>query len=188
MPPEHNSFPPFPTGSPARPTRRTTPPPAILSVSAGRELVIPDLIALNVPCHTKADAIALAVTLLHAAGRTTEPEALEQSLWQREAISPTVLEHGFALPHCKSRAVLADSLVILRPRTSLDWESPGQPPVRLIIFIVSTEVLHPGGHLRRLAQLARQLLDAPFREGLQSAANAIALCDFLNASPASSTA
>lgn len=151
------------------------------TTNAWPELFDPRLIVLAANCRTKSDAIHQAVQLLATTGRTEQPAAIEHALWEREAVSATAVGHGFAIPHCQSRAVLADSLVILKPQTPLVWAAPGQPPVNLILLMAVRETARATAHLQILSQLARKLMDASFRRKLDGKTDAATLCQFLQA-------
>ena len=139
----------------------------------------PGLIVTDAGCTTKADAIRHAVNLLHAADRIEQPREFERSIWRREAVSSTGFGHGFAIPHCRSAAVLVDSLVILKLQTPVDWGSIDHQPVRFLILMAIREI---GGHMTILSQLARKLMEGAFRERLVGEPNPAALQAFLKVS------
>ena len=143
------------------------------------DLLHPGLIALDADCKTKADAIRHATALLHTTGRTKQPRELERAIWQREAMSSTGFGHGFAIPHCKSDPVLADSLVILKPRTPVDWGSTDDGRVRFIILMAMRKA---GDPMTLFSRLARQLMHDSFRNRLTSEAAPAALLTFLKTS------
>ena len=152
------------------------------TTSRVRGLLAPGLIVLDAICRTKADAIQQAVNRLQIAGRTRQPTMIKQSIWQREAAGSTAFGHGFAIPHCQSSAVLKNSLVILKTRTPIDWESSDHAPVNLIILMAVRAGDRVNGHLQIFSQLARQLMDAAFRQHLLGETDPAALCVFLKAS------
>lgn len=154
------------------------PAPADLACS----LFDPALIVTDAECRTKAEAIKLAVNLLHLTGRTKRPRELEQSIWQRESVDSTGFGHGFAIPHCSSEAVLANSLVILKSRTPMDWESADRRPVNFIILMAIRQADHSDRHMTIFSRLARKLMDGAFREQITGEPDSNALSVFLNRS------
>lgn len=139
-------------------------------------LLDPDLVVLEAACGTKEEAIKLLVERLASAGRTRDPLDLEEAIWAREAAYATGLGHGFAVPHCKSPAVAANAIAILRLAAPVAWSDEAE--ARLVFLLVS----RPDGeeeHLRVFARLARRLMDAGFREGLLEAPDTEALLDLL---------
>lgn len=149
------------------------------TVSLAHALFDPALIVMAAESTTKTEAMNQAVALLAVSGRTGRPAEIAQSLWQREAVSSTGFGHGIAIPHCKSSAVRADSVVILKLRTPVDWGSIDHQPVHLIMLMVVRDTAHAGGHMRILSQLARKLMDGNFRERIARETDRAALCGFL---------
>ncbi|WP_291272055.1 phosphoenolpyruvate--protein phosphotransferase [Geothrix sp.] len=139
-------------------------------------LLDPDLVVLEAACGTKEEAIKLLVERLASAGRTRDPLDLEEAIWAREAAYATGLGFGFAVPHCKSPAVAANAIAILRLAAPVAWSDDAE--ARLVFLLIS----RPDGedeHLRIFARLARRLMDAGFRQGLLEAPDTEALLDLL---------
>jgi fructose-specific PTS system IIA-like component len=143
-------------------------------------LVDPALVLLDADCASKEAAIDQAVNLLYVLGRTEQPHALEQAVWQRETTYSTGFGHGFAIPHCKSDAVSANSLVILKLRTPVEWKSLDHQPVGLVILMVIRAGDHAQSHMKIFSRLARKVMDETFRERLLVEQDAGALCAFLH--------
>jgi multiphosphoryl transfer protein len=137
-------------------------------------LIAAELVWLDAPCATREEAIRLLVARLDASGRVQDAEALEEAVWAREAVSPTALGHGFAVPHALSASVRVPSLAVLRATQPLDWEGL---PVDLVILMAMR--LGENTHLRTLARLARRLMDPAFREALRTASDPQLLADLL---------
>ena len=145
-------------------------------------LIEPALIATEADCDSKTDVIRQAAALLQQAGRIRQSHELEHAIGLREATSSTGFGHGFAIPHCKSGTVRADSLVILKLQSPVDWGSIDHLPVQLVILMAVRDDAPPEAHLKILAQLARRVMDENFRERLASESDPAALCAFLKAS------
>lgn len=142
-------------------------------------LIASELVLLDADCATKEDAIEHAVNQLYVVGRSEHPNLLEQAIWQREAAYSTGFGHGFAIPHCKSDAVLTSSLVILKLRTPVDWGSLDHQPVNFIILMAIREAEQANAHMKILSRLARKVMDEGFRAELVKADEPGALCAFL---------
>jgi mannitol/fructose-specific phosphotransferase system IIA component (Ntr-type) len=54
----------------------------------------------------------------------------------REAVYSTGFGYGFAIPHCKTRAVTANSVAMLKLRNPVPWGSLDGQPVRVILLLV----------------------------------------------------
>jgi fructose-specific PTS system IIA-like component len=73
------------------------------------------------------------------AGRTDDPEQLEEAAWAREAAYSTGLGHGFAIPHCKTDAVRFGSIGVLKPKEPIEWGSLDGAPVRVVILLATRQ-------------------------------------------------
>ncbi len=137
---------------------------ATFTSEAPQSLLILDLVIPASQSTSRADAIRELVDVLHLHARTSEPDRLEDALWEREASYPTDMGLGFALPHCKSEAVRHSSIALLRPRQPFLWSAESTVPVRAVIMLAMKD--EPGKHMQVLAKLARRLMDEDFRERL----------------------
>lgn len=144
--------------------------------SAVPPLLDPDLVVLGAACATKEEALKLLVERLASAGRTRDPLGLEEAIWAREAAYATGLGFGFAVPHCKSPAVAASAIAVLRLAAPVTWSDEAEASL-VLLFISRPEGADE--HLRVFARLARRLMDAEFRQGLLDAPGSDALLDLL---------
>jgi fructose-specific PTS system IIA-like component len=142
-------------------------------------LLSPDLMLLDADCATREEAIKTLVDQLYITGRTDDPREVEAAVWQREQVYSTGFGHGFAIPHCKSDAVKANSLAILRLQQPVAWESLDGKPVSVLVLLAIRESDRATSHLKILATLARQLMHEGFRERLVGEQNPDALCRIL---------
>jgi fructose-specific PTS system IIA-like component len=142
-------------------------------------LLEPDLVVLDAEAGTKAEAIKLAVDRLYVLGRSDDPSAVEEAVWQREATYSTGFGHGFAIPHCKTNAVRVNSLVLLKLRAPLAWGSLDDEPVGVMVLLVVREANSATEHLRIFAQLARRLMHEDFRKHLEMGTECGEICAFL---------
>lgn len=139
--------------------------------SAARALVEPDLVVVGTDSASKAEAIHDLVGLLHAAGRTADPNALEEAVWAREEQYSTGLGHGFAIPHCKSDAVAVSSIAVARLAQPVEWGSLDGEPVHCAILLAMRASAEGDLHMKVFAQLARKLMHEDFRSRMRAAAD-----------------
>jgi len=139
------------------------------AAGAAPELLEADCAALELECLDKAEALAELAGLMVAAGRAADAGALEEALWAREELSSTGLGHGFAVPHCKSEAVLANTIAVVRLREPVEWGSIDGQGVRCVVLLALRANESGDTHLRVFAKLARKLVHAGFREQLLEA-------------------
>lgn len=141
--------------------------------SEHRAIVEVDIIDAHADATTKAEAIRDAINLLYSGCRVRDVREVEDAAWAREETYSTGLGHGFAVPHCKSAAVLSPALSVLRLNAPVDWGSMDGLPVRMVLLLAmpATEAAGGGGtgHIKVFAALARKLMHEDFREQLLGA-------------------
>jgi multiphosphoryl transfer protein len=152
----------------------------ILSGTQGiaRPLFTPELVLDDVTGRTKAEVIREMVDALQIAGRTEQPTLVEEAVWQREETYSTGFGDGFALPHGKSDALTANSIVVARLPKSVDWQSLDGQPVDVVILLAIRESEHGRAHMEILARLSRLMMREEFRAAIRaqtSAARVVAL-------------
>jgi multiphosphoryl transfer protein len=126
-------------------------------------LFSPSLVMLHSDSRDKNEAIRELVDALYAAGRIDDPARLEDAVWARESVYSTGLGHGFAIPHCKTDAVAANSIGILKLDQPIEWGSLDGCPVRMVILLALRESNQNGTHMKVFSRLARKLMDEEFR-------------------------
>ena len=147
--------------------------------SPDETLLSAELVTINADCETKAEAIKHLVDELFVAGRTDNPQKLEETIWLREGDSTTGLGHGFAIPHCKTDAVSASSIVIAKLKKPVEWGSVDGNPVNTVIMLAMNERDRGNTHLKVFSTLARRLMHEDFRSGIAAAPDEQTLYAFL---------
>ncbi len=137
------------------------------------------LIIVDSDAMTKDEAIKQAVDQLYVLGRTDDSRAVEEAVWQREATYSTGFGHGFAIPHCKSNCVRFNSMVLLKTRAPIPWNSLDGQPVRVVILLAIQETNGAMTHMKVLARLARRVMDENFRAELEQEIDPAKLCAIL---------
>ncbi|MBK8978754.1 MAG: phosphoenolpyruvate--protein phosphotransferase [Planctomycetes bacterium] len=132
-------------------------------------LLTPELVVLGSAAATRAEAIAELAELLFVTFRTDDPLAVERAVWAREETYSTGLGGGFAIPHCKSDAVAATTLAVLRLDRPVDWDSLDGEPVRCALLLAVRGSDDERTHMRTFSALARRLVDEDFRAALLAA-------------------
>jgi fructose-specific phosphotransferase system IIA component len=132
-----------------------------------------------VDVDSKEEAIKVMVNRLFVVGRIKESREVEELIWQREQTYSTGFGHGFAIPHCKTNAIRANSLVVIKLTKPVDWNALDGQPVRVVILLVIREVEGPNGHMKIFATLARKMMDEDFRSQVERETDAAKLCKVL---------
>ncbi|HEX7958627.1 MAG TPA: phosphoenolpyruvate--protein phosphotransferase, partial [Terriglobales bacterium] len=130
-------------------------------------LLDPELIIFSSQSETKEEVIREIVDTFFIAGRTADPEGVEEAVWKRESVYSTGLGYGFAIPHCKTDAVSSGCLAILKLQKPVEWGSLDGAPVRIVILLALRETDTSIRHMQVFAKLARKLMDEHFRDELQ---------------------
>jgi multiphosphoryl transfer protein len=142
-------------------------------------LITEDLIQFDVDCTSKAEVLKELAGLLYVNGRTGQPDQVEDALWAREAAFSTGLGYGFAIPHCKTDSLSANSLAVLRLKQPVDWGAQDELPVRVALLLAIRESDASNTHMRIFSKLARKLMHEEFRTTLEAAATSAGLLDYL---------
>lgn len=90
-------------------------------------------------------------------------------LKEREALSTTGFQDGFAIPHTQSDSITKPAVIIVRTETGIEWESFDGKPA---FFFISLLVPHGEAgttHLQALAALSRALMDDESRQAFLAA-------------------
>jgi PTS system fructose-specific IIA component len=127
-----------------------------------------DLIDLESEPETKSAAIERLLDLAVEAGRVTDREQALADLHAREAEATTGVGMGIGIPHAKSSAVVAPTIVFARTPDGIDFDSMDDEPVTLVFMLLVPE---SGGdeHLSMLSALSRSLMHEETRTALLSA-------------------
>jgi phosphoenolpyruvate-protein phosphotransferase len=151
------------------------------SAAATLPILSKDLI-VTVDCRTKEEVIKCVSDQLFLAGRTCDPKAVEQAIWKREETYSTGFGFGFALPHCKSDHLDANSIVIAKLQSPVEWVSLDSKPVDLVILLAIRGQAPAREHMKTFARLSRLVMREEFRDHLRSETDPARLVEFLDSS------
>ncbi len=138
-----------------------------------------NLVVIDSDAKSKEEAIKQAVDRLFVMGRTDDFLSVEDAIWRREATYSTGFGHGFAIPHCQTNAVRFNSLVLLKPKSPVAWNSLDGQPVRVVILLAIRAAQAGTTHMQVLAKLARKIMDDDFRAELEAETEPDRLCAVL---------
>jgi len=150
------------------------------AVEDRRPLLDRNLVLFGGGSRDKNEAIREIVDALYVTGRTESPQRMEDAVWARESVYSTGLGFGFAVPHCKTDAVIADSIGILKLEEPIDWGSLDGAPVCMVILLALRESQKNGTHMQVFSKLARKLMDEDFRNQLLGIESPEAVVDHLS--------
>jgi phosphoenolpyruvate-protein phosphotransferase len=144
-----------------------------------RPLLEENLVQLSSTSLSKEEVIKEMVDALYATGRTDDREMVEEALWGREAMGPTSLGYGFAIPHCKTDGVVANSICVLRLSEPIDWDH--NEAVNVVVLLALREADVANIHMQIFSLLARKLMNEDFRQHLLHAPDAHQVTTYLSA-------
>ncbi len=149
-----------------------------------RALTDPGLIQIQAPFSTRDEAIAALAGLLAAQGKLHDHTAFVNEVMQREALGPTALGEGLAVPHGKCAAVREAAFAVATLREPVAWQGvEGDEPVRLIFLLAIPAAQAGTTHIQLLTELTTLLVDDAVREAAINAPSAEALLAILEARP-----
>ncbi|HKU27726.1 MAG TPA: phosphoenolpyruvate--protein phosphotransferase [Candidatus Sulfotelmatobacter sp.] len=143
-------------------------------------LLSAELVIVGSDSETKEEAIRELVDALYMAGRTQDPDRLEEIVWQRESAYSTGLGHGFAIPHCRSDAINGNSIAVLKLSKPVEWAALDGKPVSMVILLAVRESDANNSHMQVLAKLARRLMNESFRQQLGALQRSPEIMSFLS--------
>jgi len=146
---------------------------------AARSLLAPELITTDSDSVSKEEVIKEIVDSFHVAQRTDDPLAVEEAVWMREDIHSTALGHGFAVPHCKTDSLAANSIGMVRLKRPVEWNSADSQKVQCVIMLAVRESDSDGTHMKVFSKLARRLMHEEFRARLLGASDCEAVYEYL---------
>ena len=95
----------------------------------------------------------------------------------------TGIGHGFAIPHCKSPDITANSVGVLRLKEPIDWKKTlDDEPVRILLMLAIRESNNADEHLKIFAKLARKIMHEDFRARLLTEQDPAALVAYIEES------
>ncbi|SDH13411.1 PTS fructose transporter subunit IIABC [Agrococcus jejuensis] len=131
-------------------------------------VITPQLVSLDRPLGaTKDDVIRTIAGLVAQAGRASDADALATDVLAREALTPTGMGGGIAIPHAKTAAVTEPGLFFARLAPTVDFGAPDGPAD--ILFMILAPEGAADTHLQVLSRLAGSLVDDEFTAALRSA-------------------
>jgi fructose-specific phosphotransferase system IIA component len=136
---------------------------------AAHGLLDPEFVSVGSDSLTKDEAIKELVDAFFVAGRTESPQSIEEAVWAREAVYSTGLGHGFAIPHCKTDAIAANSIGVARLARPIDWGALDGEPVSCVILLAMRATDQDNAHMKVFSKLARRLMHDEFRERMLNA-------------------
>ncbi|EAR52981.1 PTS IIA-like nitrogen-regulatory protein PtsN [Oceanicola granulosus HTCC2516] len=116
-----------------------------------------------------------------------EPGKVIEALLEREALGPTAVGHGVALPHARLDGIDRVRGLFLRLEKPLDFDAIDRQPVDLVFALLAPEAAGVE-HLKALATVSRTLRDQAICAKLRANAEPATLHAILTEAPATQAA
>ncbi|QWT17943.1 PTS sugar transporter subunit IIA [Collinsella sp. zg1085] len=128
------------------------------------EFVRAQNVYLDVELHSKDEVLLFLSQMAEQCGYTANAEVVKRAFVEREALGPTGMIDGIAVPHAKSAAISHAGVLVVRFTEALDtWESIDGSPVSVAIALLVPEAASGDGHVALLARVARAHMDNELR-------------------------
>ncbi|MGE6632259.1 PTS sugar transporter subunit IIA [Bacillus sp. NPDC077027] len=124
---------------------------------------------LNETASSQAGVFAAISDIAHQAGICTSPSDVSQGLAERESLSTTGFQDGFAIPHTQTDAITKPALVIIRTETGIEWDAFDGKPCFFFLSLLIPKNEAGTTHLQALSTLSRGLMDEAKRQKLLEA-------------------
>ena len=139
-----------------------------------------ELVILDSDSSNKEEAMQEFIDLLRNAGRASDSKRLEDALWSRESVYSTGLGFGFATPHCKTDAITASSIIVIKLAQPVDWGSVDAVGVSMVIGMAVRATQNGDNHMQVFSVLARKLMTEDFRKQLLGIEDSTTLMSYLS--------
>lgn len=114
-------------------------------------------IFLDVESRSKDELIETLAEKLDKMGKLFDKNIFIEDIYKREAEGITGIENGLALPHGKSSGVKETTILVVKLKTSIEWETLDDSLVDLVVlFAVKLEDKNDV-HLKLLSRIAGNL-------------------------------
>ncbi len=97
-----------------------------------------------------------------------DADAVMEVVMAREQLGSTGIGHGVAIPHGRMADLPTLMLALARHREGVDFDAIDESPVHIVVLLLVPDS-DDRQHLELLAQLARSLQDASFRQQIMQA-------------------
>ena len=132
------------------------------------DYITPDHIKIGLEGRNKDEVIEELVELCSEVCDVSDPDAVLQAVLSRERDGSTGLEKGVAIPHAKSDAVGALSIVVGISKEGIDFESQDGKPSHLFFLLVAP-TSESGPHVQAIAKIVKMIKIDNFREQMINA-------------------
>lgn len=132
------------------------------------DMIDEKLVSFGFEAANKDEVLKGVGKMMYDAGKVTDLQKYIDGLYQREEEFATGMGNGVAIPHCKSDCVKDAAFTLVKLKKPVEWGSLDDQPVDYVIMLAAPDS-SDNVHLKMLSQVAANLMDDDFREGLKDA-------------------
>jgi len=135
--------------------------------SSPEPLTTADLVVLDASGDDTRGIVGALASRLAEQSRVTDTDAFVEAVMKREALEPTALPGGVAIPHARHGAVSTLSVAVGRLAAPAVF-AEGKPAVDVVLLIAAPDE-DPSAYLALLAKIAGACVRSSFRSSLRTA-------------------
>ncbi len=127
------------------------------------DLLNENTVFLNVDEKDKDGILKFISTKAKELDITDDADALYHDFLEREKEFSTGLQDGFAIPHARTNNVKKVTVMYLRNKNNIEWQTLDDQPVKYIFALLVPEKSAGDVHLKMISSLATALLEDDFK-------------------------
>lgn len=135
---------------------------------------------INIGLDTKASALKFLAESAQKLRLTTDSSAVLTSFDDREKEGSTGMMDGFAIPHAKNTAITEASILIVKTKNPIEWDSLDGKPTEVIIALLIPEQEAGTTHLQLLSKVARLLMNSEFKQQIKQLDSETEIAEYVN--------
>lgn len=135
---------------------------------------------INIELDTKASALQFLAESAQKLRLTTDSSAVLNSFDDREKEGSTGMMDGFAIPHAKNATITEASVLIVKTKNPIEWDSLDGKPTEVIIALLIPEQEAGTTHLKLLSKVARLLMNSEFKQQVKQLDSETEIAEYVN--------
>lgn len=124
-------------------------------------------ILLGVVVASKEEVFEVIANYAYDLGFVANAAETCEAFIEREAEYSTGLQDGFAIPHAKAKTVLKPTVLFIRLKQEIEWETFDDSTVKNVFALMVPKEDEGTAHLEMLSRLATALLEETFIQQIQ---------------------
>lgn len=136
-------------------------------------------ILLDVDVVSKEELFKVIANYAYQSGYAANATETCEAFNEREAEYSTGLQDGFAIPHAKSNAVLQPTVLFIRLKHEVEWETFDDSAVKNVFALMVPKEDEGTAHLEMLSRLATALLEDTFIRQVQQSEDKTQLVELI---------